>query len=85
MIIKEDWYQTAIKKYGIKEINENFGERERIGYGSSGLVYKTKCESLEGTFVAIKEINTTSNDRNIKSFVNEVFKDGFDYPFYKKK
>ena len=58
MIIKEDWCQTAIKEHGIKEITaENFGERERIGYGSSGLVYKTKCESLEGIFVAIKEIN----------------------------
>ncbi|CAG8641158.1 12474_t:CDS:2 [Rhizophagus irregularis] len=60
--LNEDFYQTAINYYGIKEILENFGnEKERIGQGSC-IVYKTKCESLGGILIAIKEVNITSDD-----------------------
>ncbi|CAB4470088.1 unnamed protein product [Rhizophagus irregularis] len=73
--LNEDFYQTAINYYGIKEILENFGnEKERIGQGSC-IVYKTKCESLGGILIAIKEVNITSDDcknRTIKTFVNEL-------------
>ena len=72
----EDWYQTAIDKYEIEEITENFDNKERIGQGSSCLVYKTKCKSLKGISVAIKEVNITSDDYKnctIKNFINEVF------------
>ncbi|CAB5360957.1 unnamed protein product [Rhizophagus irregularis] len=58
----EDWYQTFIKIYGIKEITENFGKKERIGSGGTSLVYKTKCESLKGIVVAIKEVNIIPDD-----------------------
>ncbi|GBB99330.1 hypothetical protein RclHR1_03490012 [Rhizophagus clarus] len=70
--LNEDWYQTAIKTHGIKEITENFGKKDRIGQGSSCYVYKTKCESLGGILVAIKEVNITSDERIIKTFVNEL-------------
>jgi hypothetical protein len=84
--LNEDWYQTAIKDYEIKEITENFVNKERIGKGSSCLVYKTKCKSLGGILVALKEANITSDDyknRNTKTFVNEVC--SFDLSFFKKK
>ncbi|CAB4399428.1 unnamed protein product [Rhizophagus irregularis] len=70
--LNEDFYQTAINYYGIKEILENFGnEKERIGQGSC-IVYKTKCESLGGILIAIKEVNITSDDcknRTIKTLL----------------
>ncbi|GBB99328.1 hypothetical protein RclHR1_03490010 [Rhizophagus clarus] len=75
MNLNEDWYQTAIKTHGIKEITENFGKKDRIGQGSSCLVYKTKCEPLGGISVAIKEVNITTDDcknHTIKTFVNEL-------------
>jgi hypothetical protein len=71
----ENWYQNSIKDYGIKEITEKFVNKERIGQGSSCLVYKTKCEFLGGILVAIKEVNITSDDyknRKTKTFINEV-------------
>jgi len=71
--LNQDLYQNAIKD-GIKEIPESFGKKERIGYGASGLVYKTKCEFLKGIVVAIKEINITSENYKPKTFMNEVFK-----------
>ncbi|RIA90865.1 kinase-like domain-containing protein, partial [Glomus cerebriforme] len=72
-LVNEDWYQTAIKDYGINEIIGKFGKKDRIGYGASGLVYKTKCKSLNGIFVAIKEVNITSDDyKNMKTFINEL-------------
>ena len=50
-------------------------KKKRIGYGGSGLVFETSCESM-GT-VAIKEVNITSDDDEIyvKRFINEVFND----------
>jgi hypothetical protein len=73
MNLTEDWYQTAVKKFGIKEITENFGKKDRIGYGSSGFVYKTKYDSIG--ILAIKEVTITSDDDDIciKNFINEVF------------
>jgi hypothetical protein len=71
----EDWYQTFIKIYGIKEITENFGKKERIGSGGTSLVYKTKCESLKGIVVAIKEVNIIPDDyknSSQKTFRTEV-------------
>ena len=72
MNLSEDWYQTTVKKFGIKEITENFNKKDRIGLGSSGFVYKTKCDSIG--ILAIKETIITSDDDNIciKHFINEV-------------
>ncbi|CAB4420976.1 unnamed protein product [Rhizophagus irregularis] len=69
-MINENWYQTAIKDYGIKEIlyGELSEEKEKIGFGGFGKIYKAKCNSL-GT-VAIKEINI-DNEVDIKRFIKE--------------
>ena len=79
MNLNEDWYQIAIKKFGFKEITENFGKKDRIGFGSSGFVYKTKCGSLG--IVAIKEVTITSDNDDIciKHFINEVLYLIFDF------
>ncbi|CAB5360960.1 unnamed protein product [Rhizophagus irregularis] len=82
--LNEDFYQTAINYYGIKEILENFGnEKERIGQGSC-IVYKTKCESLGGILIAIKEVNITSDDcknRTIKTLLmRHLWGPGTDLP-----
>ncbi|CAG8641172.1 12475_t:CDS:2 [Rhizophagus irregularis] len=70
----EDWYQSAIFEYKINEITEHFVNKDLIGKGSFSLVYKTKCESLEGIVVAIKEVNIISNDYNsLKTFITEVY------------
>ncbi|PKC71485.1 kinase-like protein [Rhizophagus irregularis] len=69
----EDWYQSAIFEYKINEITEHFVNKDLIGKGSFSLVYKTKCESLEGIVVAIKEVNIISNDYNsLKTFITEL-------------
>jgi len=77
MNLNEDWYQTAVKKFRIKEITEKFGKKDRIGYGSSGFVYKIKCDS---GILAIKEATITLDDddicvKRIKRFMNEVLYD----------
>ena len=71
MNLNEDWYQT-VKNFGIKEITENFGKKDRIGqwigHGSSGFVYKDSIGIL-----AVKEATITSDDDIcIKHFINEV-------------
>ncbi|POG70978.1 kinase-like domain-containing protein [Rhizophagus irregularis DAOM 181602=DAOM 197198] len=70
-MINENWYQTAIEDYGIKEIlyEELSEEKEKIGSGGFGKIYKTKCNSL-GT-VAIKEI-TIDIEVDIKRFIKEL-------------
>ncbi|CAB4399439.1 unnamed protein product [Rhizophagus irregularis] len=70
-MINENWYQTAIKDYGIKEIlyEELSEEKEKIGSGGFGKIYRTKCNSL-GT-VAIKEI-TIDDEVAIKRFIKEL-------------
>jgi hypothetical protein len=80
--LNEDWYQTAIVEHNINEITEHFSNKELIGKGSFSLVYKTKCESLEGILVAIKEVNIISNDyknSSLKTFITEVC--SFDFIF----
>ena len=79
MNLNDDWYQTAVEKFGIKEITENFDKKDRIGHGSSGFVYKTKCDSMG--ILAIKETAITSDDDNIciKYFINEVLYIIFDF------
>ncbi|RIA90861.1 kinase-like domain-containing protein [Glomus cerebriforme] len=67
----EDWYQNAIKKHKINEITEKFNNKVRIGQGSSCLVYKTNCESVEKNLVAIKEVNLTSDEYGIREKWNE--------------
>ena len=64
MNLNEDWCQTVVKKFGIKEITENFDKKDRIGYGSSVFVYKTKCDSM-GILLAIKEATIASDDNII--------------------
>ncbi|RGB24911.1 kinase-like domain-containing protein [Rhizophagus diaphanus] len=70
-MINENWYQTAIKDYGIKEIlyEELSEEKKKIGSGGFGKIYKTICNSL-GT-VAIKEI-TIDDEVAIKRFIKEL-------------
>lgn len=82
----EDWYQSAIFEYKINEITEHFVNKDLIGKGSFSLVYKTKCESLEGIVVAIKEVNIISNDYNsLKTFITEVCSLSLYLNYQKKK
>ncbi|GBC26520.2 kinase-like domain-containing protein [Rhizophagus irregularis DAOM 181602=DAOM 197198] len=70
-MINENWYQTAIKEYGIKEIlyKELSEKKKEKGSGAFGRVYKTKCDSI-GT-VAIKKI-TIDAEVEVIRFIKEL-------------
>ena len=73
--LNKDWHQI-IKNFEINEIPyKDFDGKMRIGYGGSGLVFKTTCKSRG--IVAIKEINISDGDKNrtklTNLFINEVF------------
>ena len=64
-----------------KLIHENFGKKKRIGYGGSGLVFKTTCESRG--IVAIKEVNMTDDDKICTKLTNLLINEVFNCYFIK--
>ncbi|RIB25371.1 kinase-like domain-containing protein [Gigaspora rosea] len=81
MIDIDDWFQSAIDDYELKNIPfENFGKKKKkIGRGGFGDIYSTTCKSIPSIsaipeVIALKGVSVGEEDSgmSIKRFLNEL-------------
>ncbi|KAF0414656.1 serine/threonine protein kinase [Gigaspora margarita] len=67
----EDWLQSAVKTYNLKEIPyEEFSRKKRIKRGGCGIIFRVICVSLGD--VVIKEVDNIDEKKYRKIFINEL-------------
>ncbi|CAG8701093.1 2284_t:CDS:2, partial [Cetraspora pellucida] len=65
------WFQSIIKEYKLNEIPyDGLKRKKRLGRGGFGAVYLAKSSSLG--YVAIKEVESDTDEKAQKLFINEL-------------
>ncbi|CAG8571937.1 2402_t:CDS:1, partial [Scutellospora calospora] len=77
MSFTDDWYQTAIEDYDLKNVPfENFSKKKKkIGRGGFGDIFSATCKSIPSIpeVIALKGVSVGEEDSgmSIKIFLNE--------------
>ncbi|CAG8473802.1 19777_t:CDS:1, partial [Cetraspora pellucida] len=66
------WFQSIIKEYKLNEVPYNsLKKKKKLGRGGSGTIHLAKSSSLD--LVAIKEVESETDEKAQKLFINEVY------------